>query len=87
MLFPTTDGTYKELLVSYALSVTEKETLKNGGFVDTKGKMSITELAAGTYNPLSKGMTACGWQEENTFVTVCSEKPARDVEYGIVGKL
>ncbi|SDM33978.1 hypothetical protein [Chryseobacterium taihuense] len=73
VLFPTTDGTYKELLVSYALSVTEKETLKNGGFVDTKGKMSITELAAGTYNPLSKGMTACGWQEENTFVTVCSE--------------
>ncbi|WP_143883234.1 hypothetical protein [Chryseobacterium binzhouense] len=73
VLFPTTDGTYKELLVSYALSVTEKETLKNGGFVDTKGKMSITELASGTYNPLSKGMTACGWQEENTFVTVCSE--------------
>ncbi|SDL68173.1 hypothetical protein [Chryseobacterium taihuense] len=73
VLIPTTDGTYKELLVSYALSVTEKETLKNGGFVDTKGKMSITELASGTYNPLSKGMTACGWQEENTFVTVCSE--------------
>ncbi|WP_143882838.1 hypothetical protein [Chryseobacterium binzhouense] len=73
VLSPLSDGTYKELLVSYNLSSQEKETLRNGGFVDTKNKTTITELSQGTYNPLSKGMTACGWQEQDTFVTVCSE--------------
>lgn len=36
-------------------------------------RMTITELVQGTSQPLSKSMTVYGWEEENTFVTVCSE--------------
>ncbi|MFN4363307.1 hypothetical protein [Chryseobacterium hispalense] len=38
VLSPLTDGTYRELLFSYNLSLHEKQILMNGGFVDTKIK-------------------------------------------------
>ncbi|REC56569.1 hypothetical protein DRF62_03170 [Chryseobacterium piscium] len=72
VLSPMTDGTYKEVLVSYHLTPAEKETLNNGGLIDTKGKTIITELTNGTYSPLAKGMTACGWTETYTIVG-CSD--------------
>lgn len=72
VLSPIADGTYKEVLVSYHLTPAEKETLNNGGLVDTKGKTIITELADGTYSPLAKGMTSCGWTETYTIVG-CSD--------------
>jgi|GEM_PF-818476 len=72
VLSPMADGTYKEVLVSYHLTPSEKEILKNGGLVETKGKTIITELANGTYSPLAKGMTSCGWVETYT-VMGCSD--------------
>lgn len=72
VLTPLTDGTYKELLVFYNLTIQEKQILLNGGLVNTKGKTTITELSQGTYTPLSKGMTACGWQETYTMMG-CSD--------------
>lgn len=72
VLSPMADGTYKEVLVSYQFTQAEKEILNNGGLVDTKGKTTITELANGTYSPLAKGMTACGWTETYTIVG-CSD--------------
>jgi len=44
------DGTYRELLVSYNFTLQEKQMLENGIPVDAKGKVTITELAQGTYN-------------------------------------
>lgn len=76
VLSPMTDGTYKELLVSYNLTAQEKQTLQNGGFVDTKGKSTITELAQGTYNSgqLNKVITGstCGYEDEAVYEG-CSE--------------
>lgn len=71
VLTPLTDGTYRELLVSYDFTPQEKEIVMNGGFVNTKGKTTITELAVGTYSPLSKG-SSCGWKEETVWVSCSS---------------
>ncbi|MCU7615616.1 hypothetical protein NZ698_00280 [Chryseobacterium sp. PBS4-4] len=50
MLTPLTDGTYKELLFVYNFTPQEKQILAAGNGVDTKGKVTITELNKGTYN-------------------------------------
>lgn len=72
VLTPMTNGLYKELLITYNLTTQEKQIVMNGGFVNTKGKIEIKELALNTYNPLAKGMTSCGWQEEENFAIACS---------------
>ncbi|WP_152909115.1 hypothetical protein [Chryseobacterium sp. Hurlbut01] len=74
LLIPETDGSYKEFLVTYNLTAQEKEKVKNGEPVDTKGKTTITELAKGSFN--SGGQLAkmsCNWQEETIWVE-CSDK-------------
>ncbi|WEK68133.1 MAG: hypothetical protein P0Y62_09625 [Candidatus Chryseobacterium colombiense] len=50
LLSPLPDGSYRELLITYTLTSTEKERLKAGLMVDTKGKTQVTELANGTFN-------------------------------------
>lgn len=61
VLSPLTDGTYRELLITYNFTPQEKQTLMNGGFVDTKGKTTVTELASGTYSgALAK--TSCSYE-------------------------
>jgi hypothetical protein len=74
VLSPLTDGTYRELLFSYSLSPQEKQTLMNGGFVDTKNKVTVTDLQKGTFNSdgqLAKN-TVCTWTID-THYTTCSE--------------
>ena len=44
------DGTYSELLLSYNFTQQEKQNLMIGIPVNAKGKVTITELAQGTYN-------------------------------------
>ncbi|CAD7808814.1 hypothetical protein CHRY9390_01893 [Chryseobacterium aquaeductus] len=44
------DGTYSELLLSYNFTPQEKQNLMIGIPVNAKGKVTITELAQGTYN-------------------------------------
>jgi len=71
VLIPTTDGTYRELLISYDLTPQEKQSLMNGGMVDTKGRTTITELAKGTYAVFFT-MTSCGYVTEQAW-GMCSD--------------
>jgi hypothetical protein len=69
------DGTYKELLITYDFTSQEKQILMNDGSVDTKGKLNVEELSAGTYNGgglVNKSDISCQWIEESYF-TSCSE--------------
>lgn len=77
VLSPLADGTYKELLVSYNLTLQEKHTLLVGGTIDTKDKVTVTELTKGTFNDngqLEKTITGstCGYEEEQVWIT-CSQ--------------
>lgn len=73
VLSPLSDGTYREFLFSYSLTSAEKQNIANGIPVDTKGKVSVTELTQGTYNTDGQlGKTSCGWTEETVWVT-CSQ--------------
>ncbi|MXS70989.1 hypothetical protein GSF70_07145 [Flavobacteriaceae bacterium W22] len=75
LLVPETDGSYKEFLVTYALTAQEKEKVKNREPVNTKGKTTITELAKGSFNPggsLLNARTTCSWTDV-TIVYGCSQ--------------
>ncbi|WP_147474510.1 hypothetical protein [Chryseobacterium nematophagum] len=74
VLTPLPDGTYKELLVSYNLTKQEKQILKAGGYIDIRGKETITELSDGILTSASKGseMTSCGFVETYT-IRGCSD--------------
>lgn len=71
VLTPLPDGSYKELLVSYNLTIQEKQSLALGKVIDTEGKTTVTELAAGTFNgngQLSgKSSVSCGWESETIW--------------------
>ncbi|WP_294284360.1 hypothetical protein, partial [uncultured Chryseobacterium sp.] len=73
VLSPLSDGSYRELLFTYDLSSAEKQDIIQGIPVDTKGKVSVTELAKGTYNTGGQlARTTCNWQEKTVWVS-CSE--------------
>ncbi|RMZ59968.1 hypothetical protein D1632_10240 [Chryseobacterium nematophagum] len=74
VLTPLSDGTYKGVLVSYNLTKQEKLTLKAGGYVNIKDKVTITELSKEVFNPIFKGagMTTCGFVETYT-IRGCSD--------------
>ncbi|UFH33897.1 hypothetical protein LNP04_09430 [Chryseobacterium sp. C-71] len=68
LLIPETDGSYKEFLVTYNLTLQEREKVRNGEPVNTEGKTTITELAKGSFN--SGGQLAkmtCNWTEETIW--------------------
>ncbi len=70
VLSPLADGTYRELLLSYNLNLQEKQMLESGVPIDTHGKVTITELAQGTYNNggiMSKTNMSCEWVEETQW--------------------
>lgn len=74
VLSPLADGTYRELLLTYNLTLQEKQLLESGISVETHGKISITELAQGTYSNsgiLSKTNMSCEWREEPSY-SACS---------------
>ncbi|MGI9652448.1 hypothetical protein [Chryseobacterium sp. RLHN22] len=73
LLSPLPDGTYQEFLITYNLTAQEREKIRNGEPVNTKGKTTIAELAKGTFN--SGGQLAkmsCNWTEQTIYVT-CSD--------------
>ncbi|MCX8526233.1 hypothetical protein OF897_20155 [Chryseobacterium formosus] len=75
LLVPETDGSYREFLVTYHLTAQEKEKIKNGEPVNTKGKTKITELAKGSFNSggaLMNAKTTCSWTDV-TIVYGCSQ--------------
>ena len=70
VLSPLADGTYRELLLSYNLNLQEKQMLANRIPIDTHGKVTITELAQGTYSNggiMSKTNMSCEWVEETQW--------------------
>ncbi|MFC7348460.1 hypothetical protein ACFQO9_17210, partial [Chryseobacterium zhengzhouense] len=74
VLSPLTDGTYRELLVTYNLTEQEKETLSNGGFVDIKGRSTTVEVN-GFYNSsgVSAKGTSCNWEIIGYEIIPCSK--------------
>lgn len=62
VLSPLTDGTFKELLVTYTLTQQEKKDIFSGKSVNTKGKTTITELAKGTYGGMLSGKSSCNYE-------------------------
>ncbi|MCY0969536.1 hypothetical protein [Chryseobacterium wangxinyae] len=72
VLSPLSDGTYRELLVSYSLTSQEKQQLENGLFVDLTKKVISTELASGTYGTNLMGKTTstqCHWESATVNVS------------------
>ncbi|MGO4708960.1 hypothetical protein AB4Y90_07545 [Chryseobacterium sp. 2TAF14] len=76
VLSPLSDGSYRELLVSYNLTTQEKQALINGDFVNLQEKVQTTELASGTYSGqiFSKTTTQCHW-ETYIYYTPCACHP------------
>lgn len=71
------DGTYRELFVSYDFTVQEKQGLKIGIPVDAKGRVTITELAQGTYNTgglMGKANETCVFIEKTMWHPCSSGK-------------
>ncbi|MGO4708487.1 hypothetical protein AB4Y90_05080, partial [Chryseobacterium sp. 2TAF14] len=76
VLSPLSDGSYRELLVSYNLTAQEKQALINGDFVNLQEKVQTTELASGAYSGqiFSKTTTQCHW-ETYIYYTPCACHP------------
>lgn len=72
LLTPLPDGTYKKLLVSYNFTEQEKQIIKNGGYVNTKGKSKVTDLGKGTLDDIVSKSQSCGYVEAQAY-TICSE--------------
>lgn len=66
------DGTYKELLVTYNFTSAEKQTLMDGGYVNTNGKTTVTELATGTYSGVL-AKTSCSYETVTVNLPCTSE--------------
>ncbi|HEX7869019.1 MAG TPA: hypothetical protein VF455_02810 [Chryseobacterium sp.] len=72
LLTPLEDGSYQELLITYNLTEQEKQKLANGGFVDTTGKIMVSDLQKGTFNSggqLAKA-TECTWTTKSYYTTM-----------------
>lgn len=71
ILTPLPDGSYMEILATYNFTEQEKEQIRLGNGVNTKGKVTFVELKKGTFNVngmlISKGQS-CGWIEETIWV-------------------
>ncbi|UOU99697.1 hypothetical protein MUU74_07005 [Chryseobacterium daecheongense] len=69
VLTPLPNGGHREFLVSYQFTQQEKQKMLSGYPVDTKGKTTITELVAGTYNGSGQlAKTVCGYVSETIWV-------------------
>jgi len=74
VLIPATDGSYREMLISYNLTPQEKQLLMAGENVDTQDKTTVTVLDGNMYNPLNaKSNQSCVWQSYIVGYTPCGE--------------
>jgi len=78
LLVPLPDGTYREYLVVYNLSIADKEKIAAGIPVDTQGKTEITELANGTFNGNSQLARLYCFNISQSFWSPCSGKDHHD---------
>ncbi|WP_143884784.1 hypothetical protein [Chryseobacterium binzhouense] len=73
VLIPATDGSYREMLISYNLTPQEKQMMMSGEYVDTQDKTTVTLLDGTVYNPLgAKSNQSCVWQSYIVGYTACS---------------
>lgn len=72
VLSPLTDGTYREVLVTYNLSSKEKDILREGGMVDFSKKMTFTPLQNNIFSKYTSGGQDCH-MEIDSYYTKCSE--------------
>ncbi len=73
VLSPLSDGTYREILVSYYITDQEKEILRSGGTVDTKNKVTYQSLETGSFQSGITSKTQDCHLEINFYYTECSE--------------
>ena len=59
VLSPMSDGTYREILVTYNLTEQEKDLIRSGKTLDLKNKTEFRELASGTFSSGMAGRTTC----------------------------
>lgn len=72
VLTPMTNGLYKELLISYNLTAQEKQTIMNGGFVDTKGKTEVKEISMFGNSLISGKNQSCSFQTTTYYMSCAS---------------
>ncbi|MEC3877054.1 hypothetical protein [Chryseobacterium salviniae] len=72
VLSPLSDGTLREMLITYNLTEQEKQTMNAGGMVDLSGKVSYTPLESGTYSSAMKQDMIC-YYKTISYYTSCSE--------------
>lgn len=71
VLSPMSDGTYRELLVTYNLTEQEKELVRSGKTLDLKDKTEFHELASGTFSSGLASRVTC--RDYLDFVyTICN---------------
>ncbi|WP_299176252.1 hypothetical protein, partial [uncultured Chryseobacterium sp.] len=76
VLSPLSDGTYRELLVIYHLTLQEKQQIENEHLVDLTGKTTTQELVPGTYGSglMNKTTTTqCYWETATVNVPCLCE--------------
>lgn len=73
LLVPLSDGNYKEFLITYNLTIAEKESLKAGLPVNTNGKSQVTPLENGTFNGGSQLARQVCTTSSYSYWAPCSE--------------
>ncbi|WP_283421981.1 hypothetical protein [Chryseobacterium profundimaris] len=69
---PLSDGTWREMLITYNLTEQEKQTMNAGGTVDLAGKVNYTPLESGTYSSAMKQDMIC-YYKTSSYYTSCSD--------------
>ncbi|MFC7347212.1 hypothetical protein ACFQO9_10830 [Chryseobacterium zhengzhouense] len=72
LLTPLPDGTYKEFLVRYNLTESERVKILNDEFVDTKNKTEIVELSTGNASNILGKYQSCSYETVTISVSCAS---------------
>ncbi|MBB4805954.1 hypothetical protein HNP38_001226 [Chryseobacterium defluvii] len=72
VLSPLSDGSWREMLITYHLTDQEKQIMNTGGTVDLTGKVEYTPLESGTYSSAMKQDLVC-YYKTVSYYTSCSE--------------
>ncbi|MBB4805371.1 hypothetical protein HNP38_000643 [Chryseobacterium defluvii] len=72
VLSPLSDGSWREMLITYNLTDQEKQTMNARGSVDLTGKVEYTPLESGTYSSAMKQDLVC-YYKTVSYYTSCSE--------------
>ena len=90
VLSPLSDGSWKEVLITYNLTAQEKQTMLSGGAVNLTGKVTKEILQSGTYSSgiMNKASFDTCYLVTSSYYTMCSDgkhnhgEPAGEYEDG-----